>query len=30
LGLMVSVVIGFAIAILLNWLQRVLVPWESS
>ena len=28
-GLMVIAVIGFAIAVLLNWLQRVLVPWRN-
>jgi NitT/TauT family transport system permease protein len=28
-GLMVIAIIGFIIAILLNWLQRVLVPWKN-
>jgi hypothetical protein len=30
LGLMVSAVIGYAIAILHNWLQRMLVRWKRS
>jgi NitT/TauT family transport system permease protein len=28
-GLMVIALIGFMLAILLNWLQRVLVPWKN-
>jgi NitT/TauT family transport system permease protein len=28
-GLVVIAVIGFAIAVLLNWLQRALVPWKN-
>jgi NitT/TauT family transport system permease protein len=28
-GLMVIAIIGFLIAILLSWLQRVLVPWKN-
>jgi ABC-type nitrate/sulfonate/bicarbonate transport system permease component len=27
-GLMVIAIVGFATAILLNWLERVLVPWK--
>ena len=29
-GLMVIAVIGFLLAILLNWLQRLLVPWKNT
>jgi ABC-type nitrate/sulfonate/bicarbonate transport system permease component len=27
-GLVVIALIGFAIAILLNWMERILVPWK--
>ena len=27
-GLLVSAILGFASSILLNWLERVLVPWK--
>src|SRR5262249_7367174 len=29
-GLMVIALIGFLLAILLNWLQRLLVPWKNT
>jgi len=28
-GLMVIAILGFVVAILLNWLQRVVVPWKN-
>ncbi|HUB96639.1 MAG TPA: ABC transporter permease [Stellaceae bacterium] len=28
-GLLVSAILGFGTAILLNWLERVLIPWKS-